>query len=211
LVNLRIIPSCKILCTFKTLRNFTGSTGSFLCKSSFYRHWFSTRGCLPVPLKSPQFPTTKQSQLHGLKNIFGVFSKLTECFRVSVFIFGVDQFSQQGDGSSTILCRILFWGEGGGCNRYYPNKLHITNSFHFPSDWMKSIWLLHHQIPKKKSWHTQNLREESCDFLLRPFDLSASEKQNSGHAHMKEVSPSTVLIDLRHPATIICCAKKQHG
>ena len=113
MVNLLVIPSCKILCTFEKLRNFTGSTGNLLCKSSFYRHWFSTRGCLPVPLKSPQFPTTKQSQLHGLKNIFGVFSKLTECFRVSVFIFGLDQFSQQGDGSSTICVESFFGAKGG--------------------------------------------------------------------------------------------------
>ena len=35
LVNLLIIPSCKILCTCKKLRKFTGSTGNFLCKSSF--------------------------------------------------------------------------------------------------------------------------------------------------------------------------------
>lgn len=67
------------------------------------------------------------------------------------------------------FCVESFFGaKGGGFNRYYPNKLHITNSFHFPSDWMKSNLAATSSDPEKQSWHTfSDLREESCEFLLR--------------------------------------------
>ena len=162
LVNLLIIPSCKILCTFKKLRNFTGSTGNFLCKSSFYRHWFSTRGCLPVPLKSPQFPTTKQSQLHGLKNIWSVsgsehlFLEWTNFLNKAMVLpqFCVESFFGAKGGDSTVIIQI--------------NYTSLTISIFHQIGWSR-IWLLHHQIPKKSRGTLRtfgkNLR---CDFCRNP-------------------------------------------
>ena len=165
LVNLRIIPSAKSCAHLKSCETLQVLQEMSCAKVPLQALVLNSR----MSASSLEIPTVSNNKtvaaawseeyLRCFQQAYGVFQG--QC----IYIFGVDQFSQQGDGSSTILCRILFWGEGGGFNRYYPNKLHIINSFHFPSDWTKSNLAATSSDPEKKSWHTQDLREESCDFF----------------------------------------------
>ena len=102
-------------------------------------------------LKSPQFPTTKQSQLHGLKTIWSVSGSEYLFLEWTNFLNKVMVLPQ-------FCVESFFWGEGGDSTVFIQiNYTSLTVSIFHQIGWSR-IWLLHHQIPKKR-----------CGTLFRTF------------------------------------------